>query len=49
MTGESRQQYKKMQCRTKTELAKVKQKTYGELHKRLDTKEGERNLHQLKK
>lgn len=39
-SGESRQEYKELQFRTKREV-KTRQKEFDELQKRLDCKEGE--------
>lgn len=44
---ESRQEYKGMRHKAKREVAKVKEKEYGELNERLDIKEGEKNLYRL--
>ena len=33
------------QCKGKREVAKVKQKVYGELYERMDCKEGEKDLY----
>ena len=44
---ESRQEYKEMQRKAKGEMAKAKEKAYGELYERLDTKEGEKDLYRL--
>lgn len=44
---ESRQEYKLMRHKAKREVAKAKEKVYGELYERLDTKEGEKDLYRL--
>ncbi|KAK3531759.1 hypothetical protein QTP70_028291 [Hemibagrus guttatus] len=46
-TEENRQEYKELQRRVKREVSKAKQKTYDELHTRLDTREGEKDLYRL--
>ncbi|KAK3553051.1 hypothetical protein QTP86_031188 [Hemibagrus guttatus] len=46
-TEENRQEYKELQRRVKREVSKVKQKAYDELYTRLDTREGEKDLHRL--
>ncbi|KAK3540824.1 hypothetical protein QTP86_002367 [Hemibagrus guttatus] len=46
-TEENRQEYKELQCRVKREVSKAKQKAYGELYTRLDTREGEKDLYRL--
>ncbi|KAK3557560.1 hypothetical protein QTP70_030490, partial [Hemibagrus guttatus] len=46
-TEENRQEYKESQCRVKREVSKAKQKAYGELYTRLDTREGEKDLYRL--
>ena len=40
---ESREEYKLMRHQAKREVAKAKEKAYGELYERLDTKEGEKD------
>ncbi|KAK3570615.1 hypothetical protein QTP86_023803, partial [Hemibagrus guttatus] len=46
-TEENRQEYKELQHRVKREVSKAKQKAYGELYTRLDTREGEKDLYRL--
>ncbi|KAK3526298.1 hypothetical protein QTP70_022688, partial [Hemibagrus guttatus] len=46
-TEENRQEYKELQHRVKREVSKAKQKAYDELHTRLDTREGEKDLYRL--
>ncbi|XP_056134022.1 uncharacterized protein LOC130110842 [Lampris incognitus] len=46
---ESRWEYKAMQRKVKREVVKAKEKVYGELYDRLDTKEGEKDLYGLAK
>ncbi|KAI5606596.1 hypothetical protein C0J50_2095 [Silurus asotus] len=43
----SRQEYKEMREQVKRDVAKAKEKAYEELYKRLDTKEGEKDLYRL--
>ena len=38
---ESRQEYKEWRHKAKREVAKAKEKAYGELYEKLETKEGE--------
>ncbi|XP_051783710.1 uncharacterized protein LOC127527824 [Erpetoichthys calabaricus] len=45
--AESRQEYKEIRHKVKTEVAKAKEKAYDELYERLDTKEGEKDLYRL--
>ena len=47
MKKENRQEYKDMCCKVKRVAAKAKGKTFDELYKKLDTKEGERDLYRL--
>ena len=44
---ESRQEYKEMRRKAKIEVRKAKDRAYGELYERLDTKEGEKDLYRL--
>ncbi|KAK3549895.1 hypothetical protein QTP86_015521, partial [Hemibagrus guttatus] len=46
-TEENRQEYKELQRRVKREVSKAKQKAYDDLHTRLDTREGEKDLYRL--
>ncbi|KAK3553039.1 hypothetical protein QTP86_031195 [Hemibagrus guttatus] len=46
-TEENRQEYKELQHRVKREVSKAKQKAYDELHTRLDTREGQKDLHRV--
>ena len=46
-TEESRQEYREMQCKVKVEVARAKQRAYNDLYARLDSKEGETDLHWL--
>ncbi|MCJ8736388.1 hypothetical protein PDJAM_G00257890 [Pangasius djambal] len=46
-TEENRQEYKELQCRVKREVSKAKQEAYDELYTRLDTREGQKDLHRL--
>lgn len=39
----SRQEYKEMSRKAKAEVAKAKEKAYGELYENLDTREGEKD------
>lgn len=41
----SRQEYKEMSRKAQTEVAKAKEKAYGELYERLDTREGEKDFY----
>ncbi|KAI5089396.1 hypothetical protein C0J45_20804 [Silurus meridionalis] len=43
----SRQEYKERRQQVKRDVAKAKEKAYEELYKRLDTKEGEKDLYRL--
>ncbi|KAI5106486.1 hypothetical protein C0J45_4183, partial [Silurus meridionalis] len=43
----SRQEYKERRQQVKRDVAKAKEKAYEELYKRLDTKEGEKELYRL--
>ncbi|KAI5100986.1 hypothetical protein C0J45_9972 [Silurus meridionalis] len=43
----SSQEYKEMRQQVKRDVAKAKEKAYEELYKRLDTKEGEKDLYRL--
>ncbi|KAK3513305.1 hypothetical protein QTP70_009777 [Hemibagrus guttatus] len=46
-TEENRKEYKELQHRVKREVSKAKQKAYDELHTRLDTREGQKDLYSL--
>ena len=46
-TEESRQEYREIQRKVKVEVAKTKQRAYGDLHARLDSEEGETDLYKL--
>ncbi|KAK3510502.1 hypothetical protein QTP70_009139 [Hemibagrus guttatus] len=46
-TEENRQEYKELQHRVKREVSKAKQKAYYELHTRVETREGQKDLYRL--